>query len=202
MSDIDHDECRKMFAYYYVVDRDSEGAAGAYRRAFYEVDTRLSDLIDTAQPWVPYADKKARDLIEEDDVREHINRIRDQLIIEEEISPAEHMRQLAKLRDEAREAGDYSPAITAETNRGKVAGLYIERHVNMNADMSLEEIDAKLNELVERDPEVRKLIEQGTDEAMDMPALPDKVESEKDEQDEADSITEDGSGHGPDQGDD
>lgn len=39
----------------------------------------------------------------------------------------EHMRTLAELRDEAKVDRQFGAAITAETNRGKVAGLYIEK---------------------------------------------------------------------------
>lgn len=38
-----------------------------------------------------------------------------------------HLADLKALRDKAAEAGQFSAAITAETNRGKAAGLYVEK---------------------------------------------------------------------------
>jgi len=39
-----------------------------------------------------------------------------------------HLAKLAELRDMAIQAGQLGPAITAEAQRGKAAGLYVERH--------------------------------------------------------------------------
>ena len=43
------------------------------------------------------------------------------------ITLREHVDTLAALRDGAVGAGQYGPAVTAEANRGKVSGLYVER---------------------------------------------------------------------------
>ena len=40
-----------------------------------------------------------------------------------------HLRELASLRDRAAAELQFAPAITAETNRGKAAGLYVERQL-------------------------------------------------------------------------
>ena len=42
-----------------------------------------------------------------------------------------HLAELSALRDEAKLAGNYGAAVQAELNRGKAAGLYIERHLDM-----------------------------------------------------------------------
>ena len=39
-----------------------------------------------------------------------------------------HLEALRALRDKAADAGQYGAAIAAETNRGKAAGLYTEKH--------------------------------------------------------------------------
>lgn len=39
----------------------------------------------------------------------------------------EHLRDLKELRQEARSAEQYSPAVSAEISRGKAAGFYVER---------------------------------------------------------------------------
>lgn len=43
------------------------------------------------------------------------------------ITLADHLLTLRTLREEARTGGQLSAAITAETNRGKASGLYVER---------------------------------------------------------------------------
>lgn len=44
-----------------------------------------------------------------------------------ELTAAAHIATLETLRDEARAANQYAAAITAETKRGEVAGLYVKR---------------------------------------------------------------------------
>ena len=63
---------------------------------------------------------------------------------------------MARLRDEARKLKQLSPAVTAEKNRGQVGGLYIDRQVNINANMDLskltpEELQDKLVQMYEED---------------------------------------------------
>ena len=63
---------------------------------------------------------------------------------------------MAKLRDEARKLKQMSPAVTAEKNRGQVGGLYIDRQVNINANVDLsklspEELQDKLDQMYEED---------------------------------------------------
>ena len=48
------------------------------------------------------------------------------------------------------------PAVTAEKNRGQVGGLYVDRQVNINANVDLsklspEELQDKLDEMYEED---------------------------------------------------
>ena len=67
-----------------------------------------------------------------------------------------HLQEMAKLRDEARKLKQMSPAVTAEKNRGQVGGLYIERQVNINANVDLsklspEELQDKLDQMYEED---------------------------------------------------
>ena len=67
-----------------------------------------------------------------------------------------HLQEMAKLRDEARKLKQMSPAVTAEKNRGQVGGLYIDRQVNINANLDLsklspEELQDKLDQMYEED---------------------------------------------------
>lgn len=60
-----------------------------------------------------------------------VRRLRDEArapaLVASQCTLEEHITELAMLRDEARAAKQYAAAITAETNRGKVAGHYIDR---------------------------------------------------------------------------
>ena len=38
-----------------------------------------------------------------------------------------HVKKLAEIRDAALEKGNYTAAVAAETQRGRAAGLYVER---------------------------------------------------------------------------
>ena len=67
-----------------------------------------------------------------------------------------HLQEMAKLRDEARKLKQMSPAVTAEKNRVQVGGLYIDRQVNINANVDLsklspEELQDKLDQMYEED---------------------------------------------------
>lgn len=50
-----------------------------------------------------------------------------------EITVDSHLERLAELAKAAQDAGQFSAAISAEVNRGKVAGLYIERTEDVTA---------------------------------------------------------------------
>lgn len=45
-----------------------------------------------------------------------------------------HLQRLADLSEQAREAGQFGPAIKAEESRGKVAGFYVDRSEVSGAD--------------------------------------------------------------------
>ena len=67
-----------------------------------------------------------------------------------------HLQEMARLRDESRMLKQMSPAVTAEKNRGQVGGLYIERQVNVNANVDLsklspEELQDKLDQMYDED---------------------------------------------------
>ena len=67
-----------------------------------------------------------------------------------------HLQERAKLRDEARKLKKMPPAVTAEKNRGQVGGLYIDRQVNINANVDLsklspEELQDKLDQMYDED---------------------------------------------------
>jgi len=62
-----------------------------------------------------------------DRIQARLNTLRSQLRETTGITLEEHLRELRELREMAKDAGQLSAAISAETNRGKVSGLYVEK---------------------------------------------------------------------------
>lgn len=73
---------------------------------------------------------KASQLKATDRVQIRLKDLRAQLRETTGITLEEHLRELRELRELAKESGQLSAAISAETNRGKVSGLYVEKVEN------------------------------------------------------------------------
>ena len=62
-----------------------------------------------------------------------------------------HVAELARLREAALKKGSFSSAVNAEANRGKAAGLYIDRKIIKTGkleDMSEQELETKMKQLL------------------------------------------------------
>jgi len=60
--------------------------------------------------------------------------------------------KLARLREAALKKGSFSSAVNAEANRGKAAGLYIDRKIIKTGkleDMSEQELEAKMKQILD-----------------------------------------------------
>jgi hypothetical protein len=60
---------------------------------------------------------------------------------------------LARIRDAASSAGNYNAAVAAETRRGQIAGLYVDKKEILTGtidSMSREEVEKKLQDLKEQ----------------------------------------------------
>jgi len=69
------------------------------------------------------------------------------------VSLENHLSTLHELREEAKEQGQISAAITAEVHRGKAGGLYIDRREILTAKidmMSKDDILTRLEEMIKR----------------------------------------------------
>jgi phage terminase small subunit len=79
-----------------------------------------------------YAPKHARKsghrLLTRPEVRAAVEAARRPALKKSQISLESHLEELARLRDKAIAKGQLSAAVRAEECRGKVAGLYVERH--------------------------------------------------------------------------
>ena len=97
-------------------------------------------------------DKKGSELVKKAEVVDLINQRGAELAEDRAVSLRDHLDTLASLRDEAREAGQYSSAIQAEHHRGKASRLYVEQQLVAKADMdSPTVILERLNGLLSRE---------------------------------------------------
>jgi hypothetical protein len=63
-----------------------------------------------------------------------------------------HIAELGKIRERALKKGAWSAAVNAETNRGKAAGLYIDRKIIKTGkleDLSELELEAKMKKILD-----------------------------------------------------
>ena len=63
-----------------------------------------------------------------------------------------HIAELARLREAALKKGSFSSAVNAEANRGKAAGLYIDRKIIKHGkleDMTEEQLEMKMAQIEE-----------------------------------------------------
>ena len=84
-------------------------------------------------------------------VVKYIGELREERIRKHEVTYEGHIAELARLREAALKKGSFSSAVNAEANRGKAAGLYIDRKIIKTGkleDMSEQELEAKMKQLL------------------------------------------------------
>ena len=85
-------------------------------------------------------------------VVKHIGELREERLRKHEVTYDGHISELARLREAALKKGSFSSAVNAETNRGKAAGLYIDRKIIKTGkleDMSEQELEAKMKQILD-----------------------------------------------------
>ena len=85
-------------------------------------------------------------------VVQYIGELRTEWQKKYEVSFANHVAELGKLRDEAREKKAWSAAVNAEVARGKAAGLYIEQKIIRTGkleDLSTEELESRMKQIID-----------------------------------------------------
>ena len=101
-------------------------------------------------------------------VVKYIGELREEYQKKYEVTFGSHVRELSKLRDEARDKKAWSAAVNAEVARGKAAGLYIEQKIIRTGkleDLSTEELELRMKQIIDdyspilEDVEVEELIE-------------------------------------------
>ena len=78
--------------------------------------------------------------------------LREERIKKHEVTYEGHIAELARLREAALKKGSFSSAVNAEANRGKAAGLYIDRKIIKTGkleDLSEQELEAKMKQILD-----------------------------------------------------
>lgn len=78
-------------------------------------------------------------LMSDPEVELRIAKLREPILAKEEMTLETHLRDLKILRDDAHMVGELGTAVTAESQRGKAAGLYVEKHAHADG-LSLEQL--------------------------------------------------------------
>lgn len=102
-------------------------ASEAYRQSYSA--SRMSDK----QVW-----EEASKLLKNPKVAQRVEELRAPVRAKAQLTLEGHLARLDELSRKAEEDGQFSAAITAETNRGKAAGLYTEKvdHTSSDGTMS------------------------------------------------------------------
>ena len=85
-------------------------------------------------------------------VVQYIGELREEWQKQYEVTFANHIAELGKLRDNAREKKAWSAAVNAEVARGKAAGLYIEQKIIRTGkleDLSTEELESRMKQIID-----------------------------------------------------
>ena len=84
-------------------------------------------------------------------VVKYIGELREERIRKNEVTYEGHVAELARLREAALKKGSFSSAVNAEANRGKAAGLYIDRKIIKTGkleDLSEAELENKMKQIL------------------------------------------------------
>ena len=85
-------------------------------------------------------------------VVQYVGKLKEERLKKFAVSYDEHVAELSRIKELALKKGSFSSAVNAETNRGKAAGLYIERKIIKHGkleDMSEQELEAKMKQILD-----------------------------------------------------
>ena len=85
-------------------------------------------------------------------VVQYIGKLHEERLQKHEVTYAKHIAELDRIKDKALKKNSFSAAVNAETNRGKAAGLYIDRKIIKTGkleEMSEEELRMKRAKILE-----------------------------------------------------
>ena len=114
-------------------------------------------------------------------VVKYMGELREERLKKHEVTYEGHIAELARLREAALKKGSFSSAVNAEANRGKAAGLYIDRKIIKTGkleDMSEQELEAKMKQILDDYGQIIDVTPSTTSES----SLPTPEESSSDPQ--------------------
>ena len=85
-------------------------------------------------------------------VVKYIGQLKEERLRKHEVTYEGNVAELARLREAALKKGSFSSAVNAEANRGKAAGLYIDRKIIKTGkleDLSEQELEAKMKQILD-----------------------------------------------------
>ena len=100
---------------------ETGNASEAYRRA-YDADGMTPESVN----------RKAKEVIDNVKIAARLEELRAPVREKALLTLESHLKRLDDLSRKAEDAEQFAPAITAETNRGKAAGLYTEKTENIH----------------------------------------------------------------------
>ena len=102
-------------------------------------------------------------------VVQYVSKLKEERNKKYEVNYENHITELARIKEAALKKGSFSSAVNAETNRGKAAGLYIDRKIIKTGkleEMSVEQLEAKMKKILEDysqiidvTPEVKEIVD-------------------------------------------
>ena len=85
-------------------------------------------------------------------VAKYLGELREERLKKHEVTYASHVAELNRIKEMALKKGSFSSAVNAETNRGKAAGLYIDRKIIKTGkleDLSEQELENKMKQILD-----------------------------------------------------
>ena len=107
-------------------------------------------------------------------VVKYLGQLREERIRKHEVTYENHIAELARLREAALKKGSFSSAVNAEANRGKAAGLYIDRKIIKTGkleDLSEQELEAKMNQIIDDYGQLINVTPQSTTSESSLPTV-------------------------------
>ena len=85
-------------------------------------------------------------------VVKYISELREEIQQKYEVTFEKHIKELARIREDALKKGSFSSAVNAEVSRGKAAGLYIEHKIIKTGkleDMTEQELEKRMKQIID-----------------------------------------------------
>ena len=84
-------------------------------------------------------------------VVKYIGELREEKMLKYGVTYESHVSELSRIKDAALKKNSFSAAVNAQTNRGKAAGLYIDRKIIKTGkleEMTEEQLEAKMKQIL------------------------------------------------------